>query len=61
MPEEHLAVLRSLAIRPVRTITPSIEPIVIALLTAGHITYSPDGWIATAEGCRLIQDRRRAV
>ena len=61
MPEQNLALLRTLAIRPVRTIAPSLEPIVIALQSAGYVIYSPDGWIATAEGCQLIEQKRKAA
>ena len=61
MPEQNLALLRTLAIRPVRTIASSLEPIVIALQSAGYVTYSPDGWIATAEGCELIEQKRKAA
>lgn len=61
MPEQDLALLRTLAIRPVRTIASSLEPIVIALQSAGYVTYSPDGWIATAKGCELIEQKRRAA
>ena len=55
MSEEHLALLKSLVIRPSRTIPPSIEPLANALFDAGYVTRSPDGWIATAEGCNLIE------
>jgi hypothetical protein len=61
MPDQHLALLRTLAIRPVRTIAPNLEAIVIALQSAGYVTYSDDGWIATAEGCELIEQKRKAA
>jgi hypothetical protein len=61
MPEQNLALLRTLAIHPVRTIASSLEPIVIALQSAGYVTYSPDGWIATAKGCELIEQKRKAA
>ena len=61
MREQNLALLRTLAIRPVRTIAPSLEPIVNALQSAGYISDSPDGWIATAEGCELIEQERKAT
>ena len=59
MPDEHLAVLKSLAIRPSQTIVPNIEPILIALLDAGYVTCGPDGWIATADGCNVIEGKHR--
>jgi hypothetical protein len=58
MPDEHMAVLKSLAIRPSPTIAPNIEPILSALLDAGYVTRGPDGWIATAQGCNLIEGKR---
>ena len=61
MPEQNLALLRTLAIRPARTIAPSLEPIVIDLQSAGYVTSSADGWIATAEGCELIEQKRKAA
>ena len=36
MSEEHLALLKSLVIRPSRTIPPSIEPFANALFDAGY-------------------------
>jgi hypothetical protein len=61
MPDEHMAVLKSLAIRPSPTIAPSIEPILSALLDAGYVTRGPDGWIATAQGCNAIEGKRAVV
>ena len=59
MPEHHLALLKSLAIRPSRTIAPNLEPIVTALHNAGYVTCGPEGWIATAAGCSKIQESGR--
>ena len=58
MPDEHLAVLKSLAIRPSPSTVPNIEPILSALLDAGYVTCGPDGWTATAEGCNVIERKR---
>ena len=55
MSEEHLSLLKSLVIRPSRTIPPSIERLASALFDAGYVTRGPDGWIATAEGCNLVE------
>lgn len=61
MAEQNLAVLKSLAIRPVRDVAPGIKPVVIALQDAGYVSHGPDGWIATAEGCQLIERERATV
>jgi len=61
MPDEHLAALKSLAIRPSQTIVPNIEPILIALRDAGYVTCGPDGWIATADGCNVIEGKRTVL
>ena len=55
MSEQHLELLRSLALRPSLAIASNLKPLVTALRDAGYITCGPDGWIATAEGCRLVQ------
>jgi hypothetical protein len=58
MPEHYLALLKSLALRPSRTIAQNLEPIVVALHDAGYVTRGPEGWIATAAGCAMIQENR---
>jgi hypothetical protein len=58
MPEQYLALLKSLALRPSRTIAHNLEPIVVALRNAGYVTRGPEGWIATAAGCAMIQQDR---
>jgi hypothetical protein len=58
MPDVHLAVLKSLAMRPSPNTALNIEPILSALLDAGYVTCGPDGWTATAEGCNLIERKR---
>ena len=55
MSDQFLELLKSLAIRPSRTIAPNLEPIATALLNEGYVSCGPDGWIATAKGCNLIQ------
>jgi hypothetical protein len=59
MPETHLALLRSLALQPSRAVAENLEPIVMALQKLGYVTCGPEGWIATAAGCAMVQ--RRAV
>jgi hypothetical protein len=54
--DNNLAVLKSLAVRPSREIAPSVQPLVIALLEAGHVSYGPDGWTATAQGCHALEE-----
>ena len=61
MSEEHLALLKSVVIRPSRTIPPSIESLANALFDAGYVTRSPDGWTATAEGCNLVERKRTTM
>jgi hypothetical protein len=58
MPEQYLALLKSLALRPSRTIAHNLEPIAVALLNAGYVARGPEGWIATAAGCAMIQEGR---
>jgi Mn-dependent DtxR family transcriptional regulator len=61
MTYEQLALLRSLAVRPSRDIAPSIQSMVSNLQQGGYVKYdSASGWVATAEGCRLIESRRTA-
>lgn len=61
MPEQKFAVLRSLAIRPSSDIAPNIEPIAMALRNEGYVTRTPEGWIATAAGCNVIERDRKLV
>jgi hypothetical protein len=58
MAESSFALLKSLTIRPVRTVARDMEPLVFALQCAGYVSYGPDGWIATAEGCEVIERER---
>jgi hypothetical protein len=58
MPEHHLALLKSLALRPTRTIAHNLGPILSALSRAGYVTCGPDGWMATASGCAIIEEHR---
>jgi hypothetical protein len=58
MSPENLAVLKSLAIRPSRSITPNLRPIVAGLHEAGYIASGPSGWSATAKGCEVLERQR---
>ena len=44
-------------IRPSPIIAPNIEPILIALLDAGYVSCDPDGWITTAQGCKVVEGK----
>jgi hypothetical protein len=58
IPEHHLGLLKSLALRPTRSIAVNLTPIVSALQVAGYVTLSTEGWAATAEGCATIEQSR---
>jgi hypothetical protein len=58
MPAEHVAVLKSLVLRPSALLAPNLEGIVRALETAGYVSKSPAGWIATAKGCEELERAR---
>ena len=68
MPEHHLGLLKSLALRPTRSIAVNLTPIVSALQVAGYVTLGPEGWAATAviviircaHGCATIEQSRIA-
>jgi hypothetical protein len=55
MPEHHLGLLKSLALRPTRSITVNLTPIVSALQVAGYATLGAEGWAATAVGCATVE------
>lgn len=59
MTYEKLALLRSLATRPSRSIVPSMQPLLQQLASEGYVTEDKEsGWMATARGCSLIELRR---
>ena len=58
MPEHHLELLKSLAMRPTRAIAANLTPVLSALHAAGYISFGPEGWTATAAGCALIEQSR---
>jgi hypothetical protein len=62
MTYEILSLLRSLATRPSRNIAATVQPMVDELLKAGYIVNEEgSGWIATAEGCRVIESTRASL
>jgi hypothetical protein len=60
MPEDHLELLKALAMQPTRSIAANLVPIVSELQLAGYVTLGPEGcgWTATAVGCALIEQSR---
>ena len=60
MPEHHLGLLKSLALRPTRSIAVNLTSIVSVLQVAGYVTLGPEGWTATAVGCATIEQSRTA-
>jgi hypothetical protein len=58
MNDIELALLRALALRPMRTITPALQPVVATLREAGYVTHSTSGWMATEKGCVTVEQLR---
>ena len=59
MTYEKLAILRTLAARPSRSIAPDLQHLVDALSKDGYVVEDKaSGWIATAEGCKAIERQR---
>jgi hypothetical protein len=59
MTYEKLALLRSLATRPSRSIVPSMRPLLQQLASEGYVAEDKEsGWMATAMGCSLIEVSR---
>lgn len=59
MTYEKLALLRSLAARPCRSIAPSLQRLVDELRSEGYLTEDKaSGWTATARGCTEIERTR---
>jgi hypothetical protein len=58
MSHDDLALLRALATRPIVNVPASCKDRIAALAEAGYVTEMPEGWIATALGCSVIQERR---
>lgn len=59
MSYEELALLRSLVLRPSRSIPPSIQHLVDSLAKGGYVADDKiSGWSATAEGCTLVERSR---
>lgn len=56
---EKLALLRSLAAQPSQTVAPCLRPLLEQLAQDGFVTKDQNaGWMATAEGCQLLESYR---
>jgi hypothetical protein len=59
MSHEQIALLRTLAARPSRTIVPSLRPLLEVLSKEGLVFEDKEsGWCATAEGCDALERSR---
>jgi hypothetical protein len=58
MTHDQLALLKTFAARPARTIQPSVQALFDELRKAGYVACSTEGWIATADGCNAIEQER---
>lgn len=62
MLQDKLALLRTLAIRPSRTVAQSLQPLLDELVREGYVARDADaGWMTTAKGCGLIESCRPAL
>jgi hypothetical protein len=61
MTYEKIALLRTLAGRPSRDISPTVQLMLGELLAAGYVAHDEaSGWSATAAGCRAVEDVRQS-
>jgi hypothetical protein len=58
MTEDHLELLKALAMHPTRSIAANLSLTVSELELAGYVTLCPEGWTATALGCATIEQNR---
>ena len=58
MSDLEMAFLKSLALRPSRHVVSGLQPVMEALAEAGYVADSPSGWMATPQGCVLIEQER---
>ena len=61
MSPENLAVLRTLALGPSRSIAPNLIAVVAQLELAGYVSHTSSGWMSTAKGCEAISEPSRTV
>jgi hypothetical protein len=55
---DDLALMRTLAARPVSNVALAIQPRLAALVQEGYVARTADGWLATAKGCAVLEERR---
>jgi hypothetical protein len=58
MNDIELALLRSLALRPIQSVSPSLQPVVVMLHDAGYVMHGTSGWMATEKGCLTLEEMR---
>ena len=58
MSQDDLALLRALAARPITNVSPTSHPRLAALVQEGYVACTADGWLATALGCSVLEERR---
>ena len=58
MSQDELALLRALAARPITNVSPTSHPRLAALVQEGYVACTADGWLATALGCSVLEERR---
>jgi hypothetical protein len=58
MNDIELALLRSLALRPVQAVAPALQPVVAVLHDGGYVMHGPPGWMATEKGCLTLEASR---
>jgi hypothetical protein len=58
MSDDDIAFLRTLAVRPIATLPPTLQSRMNALAEKGYVTHTSDGWIATQLGCSVLEEKR---
>jgi len=58
MSHDDLSLLRALAARPISCVALAIQPRLAALVQEGYVARTADGWLATALGCSVLEERR---
>jgi|RhiMetdeSRZDD1v2_1073273.scaffolds.fasta_scaffold57110_1 predicted transcriptional regulator len=59
MLHDKIALLRTLALRPSRTVVQNLQPLLEELVREGYVARDKDaGWMTTAKGCTLIENSR---
>jgi hypothetical protein len=58
MSDIEITLLKSLALRPSRHVPDNLQPVVRALAEAGYVSEDASGWMATPQGCALVEKER---